>query len=39
MNNLRPVQLMPTFKNYLWGGTRLKESYNKKSDLDIVKES
>ena len=30
---------MPAFKNYLWGGTRLKESYNKRSDLDIVAES
>ncbi len=39
MNRLKPVRLMPAFKDYLWGGTRLKESYNKKSDLDIVAES
>lgn len=39
MKNLKPVRLMPAFKDYLWGGTRLKESYNKKSDLDIVAES
>ena len=34
-----PVRLLPAFKDYLWGGTKLKEWYNKKSDLDIVAES
>lgn len=34
-----PVKLSPAFKDYLWGGTRLKEAYNKKSDLKIVAES
>ena len=33
------VKLLPAFKDYLWGGTKLKESYNKKTDLDIVAES
>ena len=33
------VRLLPAFKDYLWGGTKLKENYNKKSDLDIVAES
>ncbi len=38
MNKL-PVKLMPAFKDYLWGGTKLKTAYNKKSELDIVAES
>ena len=33
------VRLLPAFKDYLWGGTKLKENYNKKTDLDIVAES
>ena len=39
MSNLSPVKLSPAFKDYLWGGTKLKEQYNKKSDLEIVAES
>ena len=39
MSNLSPVKLLPAFKDYLWGGTKLKEKYNKKSDLEIVAES
>jgi mannose-6-phosphate isomerase len=39
MSDLQPVKLKPAFKDYLWGGTRLKTEYNKKSDLDIVAES
>lgn len=35
----RAIKLLPAFKDYLWGGTRLKEEYNKKSDLEIVAES
>ncbi len=34
-----PVKLTPAFKDYLWGGTKLKTEYNKASDLDIVAES
>ena len=33
MSNLSPVKLSPAFKDYLWGGTKLKEQYNNKSDL------
>ena len=33
------IKLNPSYKDYLWGGVRLKEDYNKKSDLDIVAES
>ena len=36
---MKPVLLSPAFKDYLWGGTRLKEEFGKKSDLDIVAES
>ncbi len=36
---IEPVKLIPAFKDYLWGGTRLKEEFNKKSDFDIVAES
>lgn len=39
MSDLQPVKLKPSFKDYLWGGTRLKTEYNKNSDLDIVAES
>ena len=28
MSNLSPVKLSPAFKDYLWGGTKLKEQYN-----------
>lgn len=37
--NKQPIKLLPAFKDYLWGGTKLKTSYNKKTDLDIVAES
>lgn len=33
------VKLKPAFKDYLWGGTKLKENYNKETDLAIVAES
>lgn len=32
-------KLNPVFKDYIWGGTKLKDNYNKSSDLDIVAES
>ncbi len=35
----KPFKLLPAFKNYIWGGTKLKTEYNKKSDLEIVAES
>lgn len=34
-----PIMLSPAFKDYLWGGTRLKEEFGKISDLDKVAES
>lgn len=33
------VKLEPAFKDYLWGGTKLKDIYGKKCDYDIVAES
>lgn len=33
------VKLQPAFKDYLWGGSRLKEIYDKKCDYDIIAES
>ncbi|MBP3361414.1 MAG: class I mannose-6-phosphate isomerase [Clostridia bacterium] len=33
------VRLAPAFKDYLWGGTKLKTEFNKKSGLDKVAES
>ena len=33
------VKLLPAYKDYLWGGSRLKEVYNKKCDYDIIAES
>ena len=37
--NKNAVRLSPAFKDYLWGGTKLKEKYNKASDLEKVAES
>lgn len=34
-----PLKLRPAFKDYLWGGTRLKTQFGKQSDLAIVAES
>lgn len=33
------LKLSPVFKDYIWGGTNLKEHWNKKSDLNKVAES
>ena len=32
-------KIIPVYKDYLWGGTKLKTAYGKQSDLDIVAES
>lgn len=34
-----PLKLSAPLKDYIWGGQRLKEEYNKKSDLERVAES
>lgn len=33
------LKLQPVGKSYLWGGTRLKEEYNKKIDSDVLAET
>lgn len=38
MNN-QPVLLKPAFKDYLWGGTRLRTEYGKDCDFDKIAES
>lgn len=32
-------KIKPVFKDYLWGGTRLKEEFHKESELEIIAES
>lgn len=36
---MRPIKLKPAFKDYLWGGRRLKDRYNMKSDLPKIAEA
>lgn len=33
------VHLLPAFKDYLWGGTKLRDRYGKESDLEVIAES
>ncbi|GAA0272846.1 hypothetical protein GCM10008922_34290 [Faecalicatena contorta] len=33
------VRLLPAFKDYLWGGTKLREQFQKNCDYDIIAES
>lgn len=33
------VKLTPSYKDYLWGGTRLRELFGKECDYDIIAES
>ena len=39
MNNNQILKLSPVFKNYLWGGTKLKTEFNKLTNLENVAES
>lgn len=39
MDKYTPVRLSPVFKDYLWGGTRLKTEFNKKTDIVPLAES
>lgn len=39
MNKQNPVKLNPVCKDYIWGGSKLKNNYHKKSDLNRVAES
>ncbi|OON92569.1 MAG: mannose-6-phosphate isomerase [Epulopiscium sp. Nele67-Bin002] len=33
------IKLEPAYKDYIWGGVKLKTNFSKRSDLDIVAES
>ena len=33
------MKLRPAYKDYIWGGTKLKTEYNKQSDLSVIAES
>ena len=39
MQQLTPVKLSPAFKDYLWGGERLKIDFNKKTTMTPLAES
>ena len=39
MTHLSPVKLSPAFKDYLWGGERLKTEFNKHTDMTPLAES
>ena len=34
-----PIKLKPAFKDYLWGGTRLRDNFGKDCDFDKIAES
>ncbi len=36
---MEPFKLIPPFKDYIWGGTRLRDEYGKKSSLERLAES
>lgn len=39
MNGNKPFLLQPVYKEYLWGGVRLKDDYGKKTEKNILAES
>ncbi|HBB71974.1 MAG TPA: mannose-6-phosphate isomerase, partial [Ruminococcus sp.] len=36
---MTPFLLEPAIKDYIWGGTRLRDEYGKESDLERLAES
>lgn len=36
---IKPMRLSPAFKNYIWGGSKLKDAYFKNTPFDITAES
>lgn len=36
---MKPIKLSPVFKDYLWGGTRLRDDYNMQSDMSPLAEA
>lgn len=39
MNDLYPIKMSPVFKDYLWGGEKLKTTFKKPTPYDITAES
>ena len=35
---MEPIKLKPAFKDYLWGGTRLRDDFGKDCDFDKIAE-
>ncbi|HAM77621.1 MAG TPA: mannose-6-phosphate isomerase, partial [Treponema sp.] len=36
---MKITKTLPAFKDYIWGGTKLKTNFHKDSDLAVVAES
>ncbi len=36
---MKPFSLVPVFKDYLWGGTKLKTRFNKRTEASPLAES
>lgn len=36
---MEPLKLLPAFQDYIWGGTRLREEFDKRTDLTRIAES
>ena len=36
---MKPFRLIAPVKDYIWGGTKLRDEFGKKSDLDRLAES
>ena len=39
MEKLTPIRLSPAFKDYIWGGEKLRTNYGKKTDISPLAES
>lgn len=39
INNLRPIELIPPVKDYIWGGTKLRDEFGRESDSERLAES
>ena len=39
MNKITPIKLTPSYKDYLWGGEKLRNVYGKKTDISPLAES
>ena len=39
LKDIKPLKLTPAYKDYIWGGTKLKTKYGKKTDISPLAES